>query len=166
MPNTRFDEFFNILMKLEGGYSNNPKDSGGPTYKGITLKSWRDYKNDQNATFDNIQTEDIKAFYRKMYFDAVPAPVGDELHYNFFDMAVNSGLGNARKMILANPTIKNVYDYREQFFREIVIKNASQLEFLPGWLNRLYNITRVFNNKNAGEKLLATLIKLKNSRNR
>ena len=34
----RFDKFFLLLHKLEGGYSNHPADKGGATYYGVWSK--------------------------------------------------------------------------------------------------------------------------------
>ena len=34
-----FDEAFALTMKSEGGYANNPNDTGGETYKGVSRKN-------------------------------------------------------------------------------------------------------------------------------
>ena len=33
-----------LVTALEGGYSNNPKDPGGATYRGITQRAYQDYR--------------------------------------------------------------------------------------------------------------------------
>ena len=91
------------LFKTEGGAVNNPKDTGGATYKGVTLKAWRDYKQDDAITFDELKAtsdDDLKRFYKKMYWTPISGdllPKG--LDYAVFDMAVNSGTPQAIKTL-------------------------------------------------------------------
>lgn len=90
------------LIRREGGYVNDPDDSGGPTKYGITqaaLEDWLDRdctENDVKALTENEAAEIYRAIY---YFlpriDALPA----SLQAHVFDIGVNSGPRAAIKML-------------------------------------------------------------------
>ena len=42
---SNYNDCLTRLLKDEGGYTNNPNDSGGPTNYGITLADYRKYIN-------------------------------------------------------------------------------------------------------------------------
>ena len=97
-----FARALSLVLKWEGGWSNHPQDTGGPTMKGITLATMRRYV-DRKATADDlrrISDAQIAKVYRKRYWDAVK---GDELpdgiDYATFDFAVNSGPARASKYL-------------------------------------------------------------------
>lgn len=86
-----FDEAFRILLGLEGGYSDDPDDSGGETNLGVTVAVARrcGYK----GRMKDITRADVKAIYRKEYWDACRC--GDmkdtSIAGEVFDTAVNCG---------------------------------------------------------------------------
>lgn len=107
-------EAYNITLKHEGGYSNDPDDAGGETYKGIARRyhpSWKGWviidtlKLEQsfpnNAYSDKTLDADVKAFYKANYWDinlldlCSSQPVANEL----FDTGVNMGTGRAGKFL-------------------------------------------------------------------
>ncbi|MBZ9856763.1 hypothetical protein LB566_23505 [Mesorhizobium sp. CA13] len=91
-----------LVLKSEGGWSDNPADPGGATMKGVTLANFRRYvKADASkADLRNISNDQVATVYRRFYWDAV---VGAELpagvDYAVFDFAVNSGPGRAAKYL-------------------------------------------------------------------
>lgn len=91
-----------LVLKSEGGWSDNPADPGGATMRGVTLANFRLYVQ-QNATKDdlrNITPEQIGTVYRRFYWDAVlGAELPDGVDYAVFDFAVNSGPGRAAKYL-------------------------------------------------------------------
>jgi lysozyme family protein len=99
-----FDAALASVLKHEGGWADHPKDPGGATMKGVTLKTYSDWLGRQ-ATKDelrNIPGEHLKTIYKTRYWDAVRAddlPAG--VDYVVFDLAVNSGPGRAAKMLQA-----------------------------------------------------------------
>ena len=93
----------NHVLKSEGGWSDNPKDPGGATMKGITLAVYREWKRNPHITKDELRVipdEDVYNLYKELYWNKVH---GDELpsgvDYAVFDSAVNMGVGRASKLI-------------------------------------------------------------------
>lgn len=82
----------------EGGYTNDPKDPGGPTNWGITIYDARKYwKADATAADVKAMPKEVaSSIYRKHY--AVPIRYDDlpaGFDYSVFDAAINSGTGRA-----------------------------------------------------------------------
>ncbi len=96
-----FDEYFNNLLKAEGGWSDTEEDRGGKTNLGITIKTLQAH--DPSATVQdlkNITKETAKEIYIKNYYlgpgiDKLPAHIREQV----FDISVNSGPGTAIKFI-------------------------------------------------------------------
>ena len=89
------------VLKSEGGYTNNPRDPGGPTNFGITIADYRAYVK-RNATASDVRRmslDDAKRIYKSKYWDKVN---GDSLpsgvDYCVFDYAVNSGISRALRV--------------------------------------------------------------------
>ena len=91
-----------IILQSEGGYSNNPKDPGGPTNLGVTqrtLSNWLGHP----ATIADVQAltpETVAPIYHAWYWapsGCAFCPAGVDLMV--FDTAVNSGAGRAVKML-------------------------------------------------------------------
>lgn len=97
-----FARALTLVLKSEGGWSDNPKDPGGPTMKGVTLANFRRYvKADATkADLRAITNEQVATVYRRFYWDAVAgAELPDGVDYATFDFAVNSGPARAAKYL-------------------------------------------------------------------
>ncbi|MFV0626146.1 MAG: glycoside hydrolase family 108 protein [Alphaproteobacteria bacterium] len=69
MTDNFFEKAFSQTFKTEGGYVNNPNDSGGPTKYGITLKTYRQYYPSATInTIKNLTPEQAKVFYREYFW--------------------------------------------------------------------------------------------------
>ncbi len=55
----QIDKLIPIILKWEGGYVNDPADRGGPTNKGVTLKTWQAFGYDKTGD-DVIDVNDLK----------------------------------------------------------------------------------------------------------
>jgi len=101
--------FKNIIIPMEGVYSNDLGDSGGETVWGITRKYDRDwagwkivdqYKSKPNFP-KNLDNEDILdsalAYYKKNYWDKMLLDQiqSQKLAQEMFDVGVNQGIGKA-----------------------------------------------------------------------
>lgn len=97
-----FDKSLVLVLKHEGGYVNNPKDPGGPTNKGITLKTFR-YAYGKERTEEelkNISDAQIKSLYHVAYWVPCGCPLlFDGVDYMMFDGAVNSGVSQSIKWL-------------------------------------------------------------------
>lgn len=93
-----------LVLKSEGGWSDNPADPGGATMKGVTLANFRRYvKADATkADLKKIGDDQVAMVYRRFYWDSVlGAELPDGVDYAVFDFAVNSGPGRAAKYLQA-----------------------------------------------------------------
>jgi lysozyme family protein len=99
----RFDACMPFIFKAEGGYSDTPGDSGGPTNFGITLATLKAYDGDQNLTADAVKAltpEMAKEIYRTAYWNRMQCgslPPGLDLEV--FDFGVNAGPSEAVKTL-------------------------------------------------------------------
>ncbi len=145
-----FDEFFNLLLFVEGEESKHKNDRGGHTKYGITQYLYNRIQDKQKLprqSVSELTIEAAKEIYKKEFF-AVVTPLQDkERYYNYFDMCVNSGQGNYSKLVAANPP--NVYQWRRDFFDRIVENDLTQKCNLKGWYNRLAKIKNYFNKENS-----------------
>ena len=156
-----FDKVFPLLLKDEGGYSNNPNDSGGPTNYGITLADYRAYINEDGVALDvkKMTVDQATTIYKEKYWDALNCdelPAG--VDYTCFDYAVNSGLGRPRKaldkfkLLSGTDLIDAINNERTAFLKALVRRSPKDGEFLKGWLSRVERVRSVskdmFNKKN------------------
>lgn len=91
-----------LVLKSEGGWSDNPADPGGPTMKGVTIANFRRYvKADATkADLRKITDAQVATVYRRFYWDTVAgAELPDGVDYAVFDFAVNSGPSRAAKYL-------------------------------------------------------------------
>lgn len=90
------------VFQIEGGYVDHPKDPGGATNKGITIRTlsaWRG-RPVSKGEVKNLSSEEASAIYRAQYWDKISGdklPAG--LDYALFDFAINSGVSRAAKFI-------------------------------------------------------------------
>lgn len=149
-------------LAFEGGYVNNPLDSGGATNYGITQKTydgWRTTTGQPQRPVDDIGDIEVQAIYLENYWtpchcDDLPEP----LSHLVFDMAVNCGPWNAKlslqqavsvrqdgvigpatvQAVNATPNVALKFlKRRGAYVSEIVQSRPMQAVFLPGWLNRI-----------------------------
>ena len=92
------EDLIDDVIKREGGYSNHPRDKGGPTKYGITQKTLAKYLK-RPVTIDEVKTLDIelaKEIYRADYYYTPRINTLPELIQPFcFDAAVLHGQSRA-----------------------------------------------------------------------
>ncbi len=89
-----FDDAFAALIGHEGGYVNHPDDPGGETKYGISKRS---YPAENIATLTLTRAKEI---YRRDFWGPAGCDVlPDEIKFDVFDMAVNSGVRQAVKTL-------------------------------------------------------------------
>ena len=99
------------VLQMEGGFSDDPYDPGGPTNKGITLADfakWRGVSVDATsrahlvAELKAISDDVVSDIYQKRYWQ--PSSSGlltDAVAVMHFDASVNHGVGGAIRMLQA-----------------------------------------------------------------
>lgn len=153
------EDIINAILRREGGYVDHPADKGGPTNKGITLKTLQRYQ--PGATLADLKaltTEQAFAIYRKLYVDPFYYVTGYGTKALIVDMSVNHGQDNAEKMLQRALGVKDDGDIgpvtlaalemagsdlyyrllaeRIKFYGRIIHHDHSQAIFAEGWMNR------------------------------
>lgn len=99
-----FQRSLAFVLKAEGGYTNHPSDSGGPTNKGILQRAHEQYRRGNGvpppADVRDILTAEVADIYLHDYWlagrcDRMPWPVS----LAHFDACVNTGVAQAAKFL-------------------------------------------------------------------
>jgi len=156
-----------FILAWEGGYKDDPRDYGGPTNRGVTLKTWQVYGYDKDGDGD-IDKDDLiliteyDAVYEIMkpkFWDRVQADkIKDQSVANIIvDWIWMSGFGKIKNIqrildvkddgIVGKKTLKaiNDQDPKKLFSkiwhaREDFYKKLNNKTFMRGWMNRLNSI--------------------------
>ena len=160
--NSNWQKSFELMLKSEGGYVNNPADPGGMTNLGVTKATWENWvgRASDEAEMRSLTPEKVEPLYKKKFFDAVRGdelPVG--LDYLLFDFAVNAGAGRSIKTLQSaigvtpdggfgpltmaavqaiepQELIERFSQAKEDFYRSLNTFNV----FGKGWLNRVADV--------------------------
>lgn len=157
-----FDKALARTLDFEGGYVHHPYDQGGATNRGITQRTYDNFRRTTGQvgrTVELIDDEEVRAIYLADYWmpcncDSLPEHVAAAV----FDMAVNSGVWNAKIALqtaaqvradgvigpqtieAVNRTPQVLLEFLKQrghLISEIVQEKPQQAVFLHGWINRL-----------------------------
>ncbi|MAZ73701.1 MAG: hypothetical protein CMC70_11220 [Flavobacteriaceae bacterium] len=155
-----FVKCLEIILEHEGGFVDHPKDPGGATNKGVTLKTYKEFLKKDVSVDDlkNIPEEHLESLYKEKFWNKLSADeLPNGLDLTMFDWAVNSGFTKPAKSLqliigavsdgyLGPNSIKSlnkfdgdtqglinyICDEREEFYH-----NLSTFEtFGKGWLRR------------------------------
>ena len=151
-----FDEIIEQVLEHEGGYVDDPTDSGGETKYGISKRAY------PNEDIKGLTIERAKELYKRDYWDRFKCShLPDRIRHIYFDMCVNMGGGRATKILQEACNSKNSYKidvdggigkntikasanledfrlraYRVMFYAELVMKKPEQMKFWVGWFRR------------------------------
>jgi lysozyme family protein len=159
----KFDISFEKTMKFEGGYSNNPNDSGGETYKGISRKnfpSWEGWNiidsiKPKKITVSSLKGKNIddmvKVFYKEKFWDKIKGDgIINQLFANIlFDSIVNMGIQRPVKFLQAS-------------LNELDSTNKLSEDGIYG--DKTYNTLLKYLDSNEDEKLNQLIIKFNERR--
>lgn len=149
--NLSFDEIFTRLMLHEGGYVNNPKDPGLATKYGISKRSY------PQVNIEELTQEAAKAIYYRDFWTPLNGDkLFDGVGFQLFDMAVNSGIGNAIRTYQkalgvvddghfgpASLAAASAMSESDQIMRivaerlKFMVKCSAWNTFSKGWVNRM-----------------------------
>ena len=158
-----FEKALKRILKHEGGYVNDPLDSGGMTNLGVTKRVWEEFVGHpvSEADMRALTPEIIAPMYKMKYWNSSYCEVLPKgLDYVVFDFAVNAGTGRSVKTLQqaigcvadgvigpktmaaindAEPKdlITKFSDARADFYQGIVARKPDQARFIKGWLNRV-----------------------------
>ena len=125
-----FQACLKLLLKHEGGYVNNPKDPGGMTNLGVTKTVWAEWVGHPASEKEmrNLTPELVAPMYKRKYWDKVSGdllPAG--LDHAVFDFAVNSGPGQASKVLQRVLGLKDDGFIGPQTLTKVVSMDSSKL---------------------------------------
>ena len=157
-----FNSALTFTLKHEGGYVNNPRDPGGETNFGISKRSYPNL-DIRNLTIQKASEIYFRDFWVKSSAHKVPWP----LSLSLFDYAVNAGvtrsikdlqkvvgetqdgifgpktlMGVGRRITAVGPNgivVEHCHS-RMSLFADLVKRKPSQLIFLSGWTNRVFDL--------------------------
>lgn len=161
-----FSTALQFVLRWEGGYVNNPHDSGGETNRGVTCavyNQYRKFKGLPPRSVRLITAFEISEIYQRNYWDAASCnSLPSKFALCHFDWAVNAGIGRAIKTLqqvvntepdgIIGPATKTMVASALKTRGESSLMSnyltvregcyrrwgvGSQKVFLQGWLNRL-----------------------------
>lgn len=148
MSVSNFNACLAETLKWEGGWSDNPRDPGGATNHGITLRTYSQWLRRPATKREllTIDSETVSAVYHRLFWlpiggDALPSGVDMML----FDIAINNGDGREHQWAIATANLSPSarvarLDYlRRGFWRRL----ASFSTFGIGWFHREKGILAV-----------------------
>lgn len=151
-------------LREEGGYVNNPNDSGGATNHGITQHTYDSYRASLKLPHQDVQLitdADVRTIYEQMYWIPGKCPLMHEpIATTHMDWCINHGVSGAittlqqalgvkadgvfgaqtaGELAIADATeISITYNQlRRAWYKQRVIDKPNQAEFLAGWLGRV-----------------------------
>ena len=159
----------NYVLNNEGGYSDNPNDSGGATNYGITLAEAKRFGIETKDALKNISMDMVTQIYRKDYW-FMDGIVNNQVASKYFDMVVNMGKHQATLLLqractslqgklvedgIYGPNTEKVVncidhdlllpalvDQCVTFYKGLVDAKPKNGVFLKGWLTRARRIPR------------------------
>jgi lysozyme family protein len=169
MPTPGFIASLPFVLRWEGGFVDHPADPGGRTNKGVTQRTydqWRVRQGLPRRDVRFIEDDEVERIYEAGYwFPPRCDLLARQLDLVQFDTAVNMGPRRAVRMLQAavgadvdgdfgpetarrvaasdvGETLRRYCDRRESYYRELVQRRPELGVFLRGWLNRLNALRR------------------------
>jgi lysozyme family protein len=100
--NSNFDKCLELLLVHEGKFVNDSRDNGGMTNLGVTIRVWEEWVGHavSEKEMRNLTPLMVGPLYKRKYWDACRAnELVSGVDYCVFDVAVNSGVGRAIKLL-------------------------------------------------------------------
>lgn len=165
-----FDKALPYVLANEGGFSNDPLDSGGATNMGITFAEAQKWGITSVDELKTIPMDIVSKIYKTDYWfmDGIQS---QQVATKFFDMAVNRGKRRAILLLqealtalqcvlvadgvygprteaainACDPSLllAQLVDVNVKSYNSIVAAKPDQKRFLKGWLNRARKLPRL-----------------------
>lgn len=143
-----FNECLKAVLHHEGGFVNDPRDSGGITNLGCTKAVWEEWVGHSvtEKIMRDLKPENVAPLYKKRYWDRVKGDfLPNGLDYAVFDASINSGSGRASKWLqevlvvtidgsIGNQTLLALKDHKiKSLISQFNDTRLQFLEALPTW---------------------------------
>lgn len=161
-----WDKSFELVIKSEGGYVNDPADPGGETNLGVTKAAWSSYigRPVKDGEMKALTKDVVKPFYKAMYWDKLKCDsLPEGVDYVVFDFGVNAGTGQSAKFLQRavgasddgaigpgtlscvskvepSKILEDFSNQKEKFYKGIVERKPTSAKFLKGWLARVDHV--------------------------
>lgn len=162
-----FEDAFLVVIRHEGGYTNDPSDHGGPTNYGLTLQDLSTYRGYQCSINDirELSIPEAKLIYQSLYWNPMQLThiLSDKIQTAMFDQGVLSGIRTAVERIQAvvgvtvdgvmgPDTLRAVNNVPEELllikfisamqlrYCSICVNDQTQIGFLQGWISRTQDL--------------------------
>lgn len=159
-----YRRLISFILKFEGGFVNDPADSGGPTNKGVTLNTFRSVYGRAKTVNDlkHMTDNEWRHIFKSLYWDKCKADdISDQSIANMLvDFAWHSGVTTAVKKLqkivgvtsdgicgvktigainsrYAPETFNLLKAARMKYLQGIVKNKPSQARFMNGWKKRV-----------------------------
>jgi lysozyme family protein len=99
---TNFSQCLHVVLREEGGYTNDPNDPGGATNFGITIADLREWRGHDVTPDDvkNMTKAEALEIYRAKYWNPMQCgDLPDGIDLEVFDFGVNAGIRTSVKML-------------------------------------------------------------------
>jgi lysozyme family protein len=163
MTTTMFDTAYTFVQKEEGGYVDDPADSGGATMAGVIQSTYDAYRKSRKLPPQPVRLitkAERRDIFEGIWNDCSASKLPRGLGLLHFDFAVNAGnrraavtlqraLGVADDGVIGSRTLqaandttnteKIIIDYselRRSFYRRLAEQRPKDKKFLKGWLLR------------------------------
>ena len=153
-----FTSAIDHVLKFEGGLVDHPKDPGGITKYGISLRAYPDLGKEG---IRKLTKAEAKKIYKRDYWDAMNCDkLPEGLKLMVFDCAVNQGVGYCTRALQASVMTRADGVIGPKTLRAIETSNVSQAvhrmannrflrykrnknweTFGEGWMSRLLSVT-------------------------
>lgn len=163
-----FSEILKLVLKEEGGYVNDPADSGGATNRGVTQDNYNRYRDRVNQDRRHVRyltLQETEAIYDTYWKDCKADQMPAGINIMHFDFAVNAGPRQAAltlqrcvgvlddgvigpKTLAAvaekngESLIKAYAESRRGFYRNLAERRPKDRKFLNGWLLRTNRVEK------------------------
>ncbi len=131
-------KIINSIIEIEGGYVDDPNDSGGETNFGITYEVARD--NGYHGDMINMPVSVAFNIYSKKYWDKVCGDLlvdlSEAIAEEVVDTGVNMGTGRAGEFLQRS---LNVLNHKQKLYNDLVIDNdigPATIDALKSYLSK------------------------------
>ena len=142
MNDENFEKMLKFVLQEEGGYVNDPYDSGGETNKGITHTTYDSYRKSKGLpkrSVKNITDDEVRDIYYNNYYKASGADKLDnpQLSLYVFDTAVNMGVSRAKEFLNKSNGSADTFQKLRLAKYEEFAKVPDQKRYLKTWTDRI-----------------------------